>query len=126
MSTADPITDSARGYLSQEAKRRFTLVAGTLGAVLFLAQVVLPFLVMLLVMFPMMFGAMSVADLDQAALWRNELWFIARSARLNWRELESSSMVNAASSARSLVASPTALQGRGMRGAFGPPSARGC
>jgi len=38
----------------RESKRRFTLVAGILGAVFFLAQFLLPMLVMFLVMFPML------------------------------------------------------------------------
>jgi len=96
MSTADPLTESARGYLSQESKRRFTLVAGVLGAVFFLAQLVLPMLIMFLVMMPMMIGnAVSTADMDQAALWRDELWFIERTAKLNWRDPESSTRLMA-------------------------------
>lgn len=89
MST-DPLPESARGYLSLESKRRFTLVAGILGAAFFVAQIVLPMLVMFLVMFPMMFGAVSTADVDQAAIWRNELWLVERTARLNWRDPENS------------------------------------
>jgi len=33
MSTGSPLTESSHGYLSEESKRRFTLVAGILGAV---------------------------------------------------------------------------------------------
>ena len=39
--SADPVTESARGYLSLESKQRFTIVAGVLGALFFLAQFVL-------------------------------------------------------------------------------------
>jgi uncharacterized RDD family membrane protein YckC len=95
MST-DPLTESARGYLSVESKRRFTLVAGILGAVFFLAQLVLPMLAILLVMMPMMIGsAASIADLDEAQLWRNELWFVERTTRLNWRDPENSTILAA-------------------------------
>ncbi len=91
MSTESPLTESARGYLSDESKRRFTLFAGVLGAVFFLAQIVLPMLAMFLVMIPMMFGReLSFPDLDQAALWRDELWLVERTARLNWRDPERS------------------------------------
>jgi hypothetical protein len=79
MSAAVPLTDSSHGYLSEASKRRFTLVAGILGAVFFLAQFLLPMLVMFAIMIPMMIGeAVSTADLDQAALWRGELWFVER------------------------------------------------
>jgi uncharacterized RDD family membrane protein YckC len=91
MASGSPVTESAQGYLSQESKRRFTLVAGILGAVFFLAQFVLPMLVIFLVMMPtMMARDFSTADIDQAALWRGELWFIERTASLNWRDPESS------------------------------------
>jgi uncharacterized RDD family membrane protein YckC len=91
MSTGSPLSESAHGYLSDESKRRFTLFAGILGAVFFLAQVVLPMVVMFLVMVPMMFGReLSFADLDQAALWRGELWLVERTAKVNWRDLENS------------------------------------
>jgi uncharacterized RDD family membrane protein YckC len=90
-STAGHPTESDRGYRSHESKRRFTVVAGILGAVFFLAQLLLPMLVMFLVMVPMMIGhEFSTADLDQAALWRDELWFTQRTAKVNWRDSESS------------------------------------
>ncbi len=91
MASADPVSESTRGYLSLESKRRFTIVAGVLGALFFLAQLVLPMLFMFLVMMPtMMGGAIATADLDEAALWRNELWFVERTANLNWRNPEAS------------------------------------
>jgi uncharacterized RDD family membrane protein YckC len=91
MSTGSPLTEPTHGYLSEESKRRFTLVAGILGAMFFLAQFLLPMLVMFLVMMPRMFGrAVSIADIDQAVLWRNELWFIERTTKLNWRDPQSS------------------------------------
>ncbi len=93
MSGDAPVVEPTRGYLSVESKRRFTIVAGILGAVFFLAQVVLPMLVMFLVMMPMMTGsALATADLDQAALWQGELWFTERTAKVNWRDPESTKM----------------------------------
>jgi len=87
MSIGNLATEPAHGYLSGSSKRRFTLVAGLLGAVFFLALFLLPMLVMFLVMMPMMFdSAASMADIDQAGLWKNELWFIERTAKVNWRE----------------------------------------
>ncbi len=89
MSTGSPLTESAHGYLSDESKRRFTLVAGILGAVFFLAQLLLPMLVMFLVMMPMMVGReFATADLGQAALWRDEVWFVERRTKLNLRDPE--------------------------------------
>ncbi len=84
MSTEAQVTDSARGYLSEESKRRFTLVAGILGGVFFLAQVLLPMIVVFLVMMPtMMVGReISTTEIDKAALWRGELWLIARTINL--------------------------------------------
>lgn len=91
MSSADPVIESTRGYLSLESKRRFTIVAGILGAVFFLAQTVLPILLMFLVMMPAMMGrGFATADIDQAALWREELWFVERTAKVNWRDPEGS------------------------------------
>jgi uncharacterized RDD family membrane protein YckC len=91
MSAEGRSTESDRGYLSDESKRRFTLVAGILGAVFFLAQTLLPMFVMFLIMVPLMIGQeFSSIDLDQAALWRDELWFIQRTAKVNWRDPQSS------------------------------------
>jgi uncharacterized RDD family membrane protein YckC len=88
MSTGGQVAEPHRGYLSEESKRRFTVVAGVLGAVFFLAQVLLPMLVMLLVMVPTMFGReLSMVDLDHAALWRDGLWSIERTVKPNWRDL---------------------------------------
>src|SRR5262245_46027869 len=87
MSSEGPLSESARGYLSDESKRRFTLIAGILGAVFFVAQFLLPVLVMVVVMMTMMMGSrFSIADIEQSALWSNELWFIERTTRVNWRD----------------------------------------
>lgn len=84
-------SESDRGYLSAESRHRFTLVAGVLGVVFFMAQFVLPMLVMLLFMMPMMIGhVFKDIDLDQAAVLHDELWVIERTIKTNWRKPESS------------------------------------
>lgn len=90
MSSGGQLTESDRGYLSGESKRRFTVVAGILGAVFFLAQTLLPMVLMFLIMMPMMMRQeFTNLDLDQAALWRDDLWLIERTTKLNWRERKS-------------------------------------
>ncbi len=42
---------------------------------------------------PMMAGAVSMAELDQAALWRSELWFVEHSTKLNWSNPEDSTQL---------------------------------
>jgi uncharacterized RDD family membrane protein YckC len=101
MSTPSPLTESSLGYLSAASKRRFTIVAGILGAVFFLAQLVLPMLVMVLVMFPIVAGTVvSTADLDQAVLWHGELWFLERTLKPHWRDVEKSTTTLALRHAR--------------------------
>ena len=85
MSTGANVTEADRGYLSEESKRRFTLVAGVLGAVFFLAQMVLPMVLMFLIMTPMMVNQeLATLDVDRAALWGQELWLVRRTTQLNW------------------------------------------
>jgi uncharacterized RDD family membrane protein YckC len=58
--------------------------------VFFMAQVVLPMLVVLLLMLPTMMGhEFKTIDLDQAAILRDELWVIQRTVKLNWRKPDS-------------------------------------
>jgi uncharacterized RDD family membrane protein YckC len=93
MSTETPPSDSFHGYLSEGSKRRFTLVAGLLGAIFFLAQFVLPMVIMFLVMMPMIIDqAVSMADLDHAAVWQDQLWFVERTTQVNWRDPEASTL----------------------------------
>ncbi|HEY3176886.1 MAG TPA: RDD family protein, partial [Candidatus Polarisedimenticolia bacterium] len=85
------VTESDRGYISEESKRRFTLVAGILGAVFFFAQTVLPMALMFLFMMPMMIGQeLATMDIEHAALWREEIWLPRRTHKLNWRDPERS------------------------------------
>jgi uncharacterized RDD family membrane protein YckC len=84
MSTpAPPPAAPPAGYLSEESKRRFTLVAGVLGTVIFLAQMVLPAAVMFAMMMPTMFSReFKQVDVDGAALWRGDLWLTEESTPL--------------------------------------------
>ena len=47
-----------RGYLSEEAKRKFTLAAGILGAAFLLAQIFVPFIFMIIAIFAVMYFLM--------------------------------------------------------------------
>jgi uncharacterized RDD family membrane protein YckC len=79
-----PISESDRGYLSAESKQRFTIVAGVLGAVFFLAQFLLPMAIMFLVMMPATFMRdMKSLDLDGAAVIGDHLWAVERTINLN-------------------------------------------
>jgi len=65
------------GYRSRDAKRRFTITVGILGAVFFVLQFVLPFALMFAIM-PMM---MFTIDLDEVAadrvvFWQDRLWTV--------------------------------------------------
>ncbi len=70
MSTEATTSDSNRGYRSAASKQRFTIVAGVLGAVFFLAQMVLPMVLAFAIMFPMMMRQeLKITDLSGAVLW---------------------------------------------------------
>ncbi len=65
------------GYLSEEAKRKFSITAGILGAAFFFLQMFAPFFAMMLI-FPALFlGAFQFReyDLDGAAVFDNHLYF---------------------------------------------------
>jgi uncharacterized RDD family membrane protein YckC len=79
--------EPVRGYLSEESKRRFTIVAGVLGAVFFLAQLVLPVVLMFLIVFSgMMLQESASSAFDRAVLWRGELWYVEAARKLKVRE----------------------------------------
>lgn len=68
-----------RGYLSEEAKRTFTMTAGILGAVFFVAQFVVPFVFMMALMPGMAtFGGMDLrhAEVERCAFWAGRVWFV--------------------------------------------------
>lgn len=66
------------GYLSAEHKKTFTITVGILGAVFFVAQFVIPFIVMIVAMPAMM--ATSVMSMKNArpshgAYWEGKVWY---------------------------------------------------
>jgi len=86
MSVEGP-SDSVRGYVSAESKRRFTILAGILGAAFFMAQILLPILLMVFVMFPRMaLQEFKLADLEHSTVWHDDVWFVERAQRINWQE----------------------------------------
>jgi len=68
------------GYLSEQDKRTFTITTGILGAVFFIAQFIVPFVVMIAVM-PSLVLSFKVAEPHRGACWENELWYVQRTQR---------------------------------------------
>ncbi|MFN8091956.1 MAG: RDD family protein [Vicinamibacteria bacterium] len=83
MATSGPGTDSSAGYLSEESKRRFTLLAGLLGAGFFLLQFVLPFVLMIAIVLPL-FVAIPWGDVDEAVAWNGSIWYLEQIETLSW------------------------------------------
>ena len=85
MSTDAPsVPPAPPGYLSEQSKQRFAVVAGVLGAVVFLAQMVLPMVVMFALMLPVMFlQDFKHVRADQSAVWRDALWVTQETNRLD-------------------------------------------
>lgn len=66
------------GYLSAEHKKTFTITVGILGAVFFLAQLIIPFVVMIIAMPAMMStSVMTMKDALPAygAYWQGKVWY---------------------------------------------------
>ena len=69
---------AASGYLSEEHKRKFTITAGIVGAIFFIGQFILPFVLMLAIMPGMMFfkdSWMGVAKPERGAFWNHRIWY---------------------------------------------------
>jgi len=67
------------GYHSESHKRKYTITVGILGAVFFLAQVVIPFGVMMAVMPLMMFSRSDMfneAHVTEGAFWDGAFWYV--------------------------------------------------
>lgn len=82
----DELSDSKRspqepclhGYLSAEHKKTFTITVGILGAVFFLAQFIIPIIVMMIAMPAMMAtGVMSMKEArpGHGAYWAGKVWY---------------------------------------------------
>jgi uncharacterized RDD family membrane protein YckC len=73
---------SPKGYLSDEAKSRFTLLAGILGFLFFLVQAAVPFLLMMAMQW-MMFGVepgrTSSPQVWNAVFWEGAIWYVEES-----------------------------------------------
>jgi uncharacterized RDD family membrane protein YckC len=70
------------GYLSEEHKRKFTITAGILGAIFFIVQFILPFMLMLAIMPGMMFfqdSWMEIANPERGAFWNDRIWYAGTS-----------------------------------------------
>jgi uncharacterized RDD family membrane protein YckC len=69
-------TTSTAGYLSEEDKRRFTIVVGVLGAVFFMLQFIAPMVAMFALMPSMMLGTFRGYDVRNAALYRGRVCLV--------------------------------------------------
>jgi len=78
-----PASQSPDGYLSEQGKRRFTITAGILGAVFFMAQIALPYVLMLIAMPTMILkgGVFKQLNVDSMVLWNDSIWFIEESKK---------------------------------------------
>jgi hypothetical protein len=77
MNRVNAIDTDIRGYLSQEHKRKFTITAGILGAVFFIVQFIVPFVVMMAAM-PFMVFSLKMAEPQRGAYWNNAIWYIEK------------------------------------------------
>jgi uncharacterized RDD family membrane protein YckC len=70
----------ARGYLSQEHKRKFTITAGILGAVFFLGQFLVPFVLMIAIMPFFVFSVieMRMADPQRGTYFDDAIWYVEK------------------------------------------------
>lgn len=76
------IKEGPKGYLSEEHKRKFTITAGILGAIFFIVQFLLPFILIFAIMPGVMFSQdswMKEANPQRGALWDNKIWYVERS-----------------------------------------------
>jgi len=73
-----PASQSPDGYLSEQSKRRFTITAGILGAVFFMAQIALPYVLMLIAMPTMILKGdiFKHLNVDSMVFWNDSIWFI--------------------------------------------------
>jgi uncharacterized RDD family membrane protein YckC len=81
MDSQPPLNNAeTRGYLSQEDKRKFTIRAGILGAVFFLAQFIVPFAVMIAIMPLFVFSVfeMRMADPERGTYFDGAIWYVEK------------------------------------------------
>jgi len=70
-----------KGYISEEHKRKFTVIAVILAALFFISQVILPYIIMIAYMPSMMFYShrMKYTNIKNSALWQEQIWYIEES-----------------------------------------------
>jgi uncharacterized RDD family membrane protein YckC len=79
------------GYLSEDSKKKFTLVAGVLGALFFVLQFVVPMVAMFALMPAMMFGnSFTSYSLQGSASYRGQVHVVEESQRLGDMQNKSS------------------------------------
>lgn len=75
-------TGAPKGYLSDDAKRKFTITTGILGAVFFFGQMIVPFVIMMVLMPMSMFfngPLFRFADVARGTFWNGRVWCVERS-----------------------------------------------
>ncbi|HEU5180788.1 MAG TPA: hypothetical protein VFW45_08345, partial [Candidatus Polarisedimenticolia bacterium] len=75
----EPTTGTPKGYVSDEAKGRFTLLAGIIGFVFFLVQAVIPFLLMMAIQWTMLGSRNISPQVWNAVLWDGAIWYVEES-----------------------------------------------
>jgi uncharacterized RDD family membrane protein YckC len=75
------------GYLSEDAKRKFTLVAGVLGALFFVLQIAIPMGAVVALMPAMMWHQqVTTFDLDGSALHQGQIYLVESTRGLDTRD----------------------------------------
>ena len=72
----------AAGYLSEDNKRKFTVVAGIIGGAFFFAQFIVPMIIMMAAVPTMMFSGsfqFKIAHPERSAYWDNTIWYLETS-----------------------------------------------
>ncbi len=78
-----PASQPPDGYLSEQGKQRFTITAGILGAVFFMAQIALPYVLMLIAMPTMILKGdiFKQLNVDSMVFWNDSIWFIEEAGK---------------------------------------------
>ncbi len=70
-----------KGYISEEHKRKFTIIAFVLAGLFLIVQLVLPFIIVFASMPSMFFNPdwMKFARLENSVLWQGKVWYLEES-----------------------------------------------
>lgn len=99
---AQPATPSTpKGYISEDAKKRFTIIAGVLGAVFFFGQMIVPFIVFF-GFFASTFMVIGIRayDTDKSVFWKNRIWAVETSTKADFSSEDSDNSTNLVSFAK--------------------------